>query len=674
MCLPTTCSQGGATGTLSLDCIFLSAFTHMATATHKSTEKTPLEKIFGPRGWLAKNHPQYEYRASQLEMAEEVESALENRRHLIAEAGTGTGKTLAYLVPVIRSGRRVVISTGTKNLQEQIFFKDIPFLKGLFPELRVTLMKGRQNYLCRQKLYDIENQPALTGLEEIELYTELREWEKRTETGDRAELEKLPDTSQFWPQVDARRETCTGQKCGQFEKCFITWMHQRAAESDVIIVNHHLFFADLALKQMEFASILPDYTALVFDEAHDMEDVATLYFGIQISNYRVEELARDAEIILRMKALEGAEILKAVGALRNRSNHFFELFPSGEGRSSFDNREEFLEVNRGAYGMLSNAFVQLETELSRVKDRPEEINKLAARSAELRKAFQFILESRERNFVFWWERRGRGVFLEASPIDVSTLLRERVFERVESVILTSATLAVGGKFDFLKGRLGVQNAKEKIHNSHFDYARQALLYTPLHLPDPRQPEFQRMAAEEVIHILKASRGRAFVLFTSHQQMRQVYERVRGHLRFPLLLQGDAPRTALLDRFRSTPHAVLFATSSFWQGVDVQGQQLSVVIIDRLPFAVPTDPVVAARVRLINEDGGNAFADYQVPQAVISLKQGFGRLIRSQKDRGVLTILDNRMIRKQYGKVFLESLPPYGRTNRLDEVREFMREC
>jgi ATP-dependent DNA helicase DinG len=646
----------------------------MATTLHKPTEKTPLEKIFGPRGWLAKNHPQYEYREAQLEMAEEVESALENRRHLIAEAGTGTGKTLAYLVPVIRSGRRVVISTGTKNLQEQIFFKDIPFLKNLFPGLRVTLMKGRQNYLCRQKLYDIEQQPVLSGLDEIELYADLRDWEKQTETGDRGELEKLPDTSQLWPQVDARRETCTGQKCKQFEKCFITLMHQRAAESDIIIVNHHLFFADLALKQMEFASILPDYTALVFDEAHDMEDVATLYFGIQISNYRVEELARDAEITLRVKGLEGAEILKAVGALRSRSNHFFELFPTTEGRASFDNREEFLEVNRGAYGMLTNAFIQLETELSRMKDRPEEINKLAGRSAELRKAFQFILESRERNFVFWWERRGRGVFLEASPIDVSNLLRERIFERIESVILTSATLAVGGKFDFLKGRLGVQNAREKIHVSHFDYAQQALLYTPLHLPDPRQPEFQRLAAEEVIQILKASRGRAFVLFTSHQQMRQVYERVRGHLRYPLLRQGDAPRTALLDKFRSTPHAVLFATSSFWQGVDVQGQQLSAVIIDRLPFAVPTDPVVAARVRLINEDGGNAFSDYQVPQAVIALKQGFGRLIRSQKDRGVLTILDNRLVRKHYGKVFFESLPPYGRTNRLEEVKAFMREC
>ncbi|PYV18346.1 MAG: helicase [Acidobacteria bacterium] len=629
----------------------------------------PTAKTKTPR-----NHPQYEFRPSQLEMAEAVESALENRRHLIAEAGTGTGKTLAYLVPIIRSGRRVVISTGTKNLQEQIFFKDIPFLNKLFPGLRATLMKGRQNYLCRQKLYDIEKQPALSGLEEVELVGEIREWEKRTETGDRAELENLPDSSDLWRQIDARRETCTGQKCAQFERCFITWMHQRAAESNLIIVNHHLFFADLALKQMEFASLLPDYAALVFDEAHEMEDVATRYFGLQVSNYRVEELARDTEAALRQKQLDAREVMRAVREMRRRGDLFFELFPKGEGRSSFTNREAFLDAHRGDYSALLNALEGLKTELKRLKERPEEINRLAERAGELTEAFGFVLESKERNFVYWWERRGRGVFLEASPIDVSAILRERLFDKVETVILTSATLAVGGTFDFLKRRLGLQQPQEKIFASHFNYTEQALLYTPQHLPDPREPNFAAAAAVEVGEILKASRGRAFVLFTSRQQMNEVYQRVRPHVRFPLLLQGTAPRTSLLDRFRRTPHAVLFATSSFWQGVDVQGQQLSAVIIDRLPFAVPTDPVVSARVRLINEDGGNAFTDYQVPEAVISLKQGFGRLIRSVNDRGLLALLDHRMVRKPYGKVFFETLPPYKRTNVLEEVKNFMRKC
>ena len=646
----------------------------MATLPKKPVERPPLDRVFAPNGWLARHHPRYEYRPAQLEMAEDVESALDYRRHLIAEAGTGTGKTLAYLVPIIRSGRRVVISTGTKNLQEQIFFKDIPFLQKLFPKLRVTLMKGRQNYLCRQKLYDIEKQPVLNGLEEVDQYAQIRNWERRTETGDRAELGGLPDSSTLWSRIDARSEACTGQKCQQFDRCFITWMHQRAAESDVIIANHHLFFADLALKQTEHGSLLPDHTAIVFDEAQEIEEVATRYFGLQVSNYRVEELARDTEATLRLKGMESPEALSAVRELRQRSDLFWGLFPSAEGRAAFDNREGFLEVNRGPYSALLNGLVRLETELGRLKDRPEEINNLARRASELRQAFEFVLESQDPNFVFWWERRGRGVFLEASPIDVSAILRERLFERVETVVLTSATLAVGGTFDFLKRRLGVVNAKEKILDSHFDYPRQALLYTPLSLPDPREPGFSARAAEEVVELLKATRGRAFVLFTSYQQMRDVYERVRHRLRYPMLLQGMAPRTALLDKFRSTPHAVLFATSSFWQGVDVQGEQLSAVIIDRLPFTVPTDPVVAARIRQINADGGSAFNEYQVPQAVIALKQGFGRLIRSETDRGVLAILDRRLVRMSYGQMFFASLPSYRRTDRLEDVKAFMQAC
>jgi ATP-dependent DNA helicase DinG len=645
----------------------------MASPNPKPADKLPLDKVFAPGGWLARHHPNYEYRPGQLEMAESVESAIENRQHLIVEAGTGTGKTLAYLVPLLRSGMRTVISTGTKNLQEQLFYKDVPFLKKLFPQMRVTLMKGRQNYLCRQKLYDIEKQPVLDGMDQVEQYPKIRKWEETTETGDRAELRWLPDASELWKKVDARREACTGQKCLQFERCFITRMHQRAAESDLLIVNHHLFFADLALRQNDYAALLPDYAALVFDEAHDMEDVATQYFGAEVSSYRMEELARDTEATLRMKAIKCNEVLGALAELRRRADLFFELFPRTEGRSNFDNRDSFLEVNRGAYSGLNNALMLLQTELSRVPDRPEEINNLMKRALELRATFELVMESHERNMVYWWERRGRGVFMQATPIDVSALLRERLFQEVETVILTSATLAVGGTFDFLKRRLGVQNAKERILDSHFDYAHQSLLYTPVHLPDPRQPDFARLAAEEVVQLLKATRGRAFVLFTSYAQMHDVFERVRTRVRYPLLIQGSMPRTELLDRFRSTPHAVLFGTSSFWQGVDVQGEQLSAVLIDRLPFAVPSDPVTAARIRQINEEGGNAFTEYQVPQAVITLKQGFGRLIRSETDRGILVMLDHRLIRMPYGRVFLESLPPYHKTNRLEDVKAFMRE-
>lgn len=652
----------------------------MPTLARKSAGSTPqdtpgnLERVFGLGGWLARHHPRYEHRPAQLEMAEEVAAALENRKHLIAEAGTGTGKTLAYLVPIILSGRRVVISTGTKNLQEQLFTKDLPFLKTLFPDVRATLMKGRANYLCRQKLYDAERQPVLSGLDELDLFAEIRKWEQRTETGDRVELHHLPDTSELWSKLDARREACTGQKCPEFARCFITLMHQRAAESDIIIVNHHLFFADLALKQGEYASLLPEYSAVVFDEAHDLEDVATQYFGLQFSNYRVEELARDTELTLRQKDLRIAEVLAAVADLRRRAEIFFELFPAGEGRRAFDHRDQFLEGNRAPYANAQNALMRLETELKRVPDRPEEINNLARRAEDLRKTLEIVMQSQDRNYVYWWERRGRGVFVEASPIDVSAILRERLFEQIECAILTSATLMVSGTFDFLKRRLGLDHASERVFASHFDFKRQALLYTPFQMPDPREPNFGARAADEVTEILKATHGRAFVLFTSYQQMRDTYERVRSRLRYPLMMQGQAPRNALLERFRTTRHAVLFATSSFWQGVDVQGEQLSAVIIDRLPFAVPSDPVVAARIRQLNEDGGNAFVEYQVPQAVISLKQGFGRLIRSTTDRGVLVILDSRIVKKQYGQQFFESLPDYGRTSRIEAVKEFMSEA
>ena len=636
-------------------------------------QEVSLETIFGPDGWLASHHSSYEYRPAQLEMAELIDSALRGGHHAVAEAGTGTGKTLAYLVPILLSGQRVVISAATKNLQEQLYFKDIAFLRKLFPKLRATLMKGRSNYLCRQKVYDMEDEPFLNGLEEVDQFAKIRNWEKRTETGDRAELEILPDTSELWRRIDARRETCTGQKCKEFDRCFITKMHQQAAESDLIIVNHHLFFADLALKQTEFAGLIPEYSAVVFDEAHEMEDVATQYFGLQVSNYRLEELARDTDATLKVKHLGNEALQQSTERLLLATDTFFSVFPAREGRFDFDKREAFLESHPRAYGTLETALMRLSSELERLPSRPEEANNLIRRTQELRQAIEFLLKSKERNFVYWWERRGRGVFLEASPIDVSEMLEERLFNRVESVVLTSATLSVADNFQFLKKRLGIPYARERILPSPFDYPDQALFYMPTSLPDPRAQNFSTRAADVIVEVLEASEGRAFVLFTSYQQMRDLYERVHKRVPYEMFLQGTAPKTLLLDRFRRTPHAVLFATSSFWQGVDVQGEQLSAVIVDRLPFAVPSDPVVAARIRMINEDGGNAFTDYQIPDAILRLKQGFGRLLRSQSDRGILCLLDNRIVRKTYGRLFLESLPPYRRSENLEELRRFMRE-
>jgi len=649
-----------------------------ARAAGRSAEQsgTPtLAEVFGPAGMLEKCLPGvYEYRRSQLEMAELVEEAFRAKQHAIVEAGTGTGKTLAYLIPAIRSGRRVVVSTATKSLQEQLFGKDVPFLQKHFaPELKVAVMKGRNNFLCRQKLHLLDGQPVLKGLDEIDWFAQIRDWEKLTETGDRAELSFLPDDSELWQRLDARRDTCTGQKCPEFNRCFLTWMHQRAREADIIIVNHHLFFADLALRADDFGSILPEYAAVIFDEAHEMEDVASDYFGRQVSNYRFEELARDAEQMLRLKGLGRPAVLKRVVRLRERARSFFEAFPLREGRFPFEQaaREDFLDQNRGAYDELVRAMKELETELANLPSKPDEVLAIARRAFELRGELAFVLESAERNCVYWFERRGKGVFLVATPIDVSQILKEKLFDQFDTIVLTSATLAVGGRFDFLKKRLGVEAATERVLEHEFDFKRQAMLYIPRELPDVRDARFAPAAADEIARLLEITRGRAFCLFTSYNQMNDVVERVRARVKFPVLVQGSAPRSALLERFRTTPNAVLFATASFWQGVDVPGEQLSCVIVDRLPFAVPTDPVVAARVRALNEDGGNAFAEYQVPEAVLALKQGFGRLIRSRNDRGVLAILDNRIRRMQYGRIFLESLPEYTATQDIADVARFM---
>jgi ATP-dependent DNA helicase DinG len=643
--------------------------------TESENPQPDIAEIFGPGGALEKCMPDgYEHRPSQLEMAELVETAFREKRHLIVEAGTGTGKTLAYLIPAIRSGRRVVISTATKSLQEQLFEKDIPFLQKYFaPKLKVAVMKGRSNFLCREKVYRMADQPILKGLDELDWFHQIRDWEKVTDTGDRAELNFLPDDSDLWARLDARRDACSGSKCPEFNRCFLTAMHQRAAEADLIIVNHHLFFADLALKQDDFGSVLPEYGAVIFDEAHEIEDVASEYFGRQISNYRFDELGRDADVAVRVTKAGGAGLQKQIMRMRERARSFFEAFPAREGRFPFDKNQRagFLEQNREAYDALMNALKSLEAEIASLSAKPEELLNIARRSMELRGELSFLFESSEGNFVYWFERRAKGVFVATTPIDVSTLLRARLFEPFETIILTSATLAVGGRFDFLKQRLGVNMASERVLESEFDFSTQALLYVPS-LPDVRDPGFPERAAQEITRLLEISRGRAFCLFTSYSQMNDQYERVRTRVRFPVLLQGSAPRTALLEKFRNTEGAVLFATSSFWQGVDVRGEQLSCVIVDRLPFAVPSDPIVAARVRALQDDGRNPFAEYQVPEAVLALKQGFGRLIRARTDRGVLAILDNRIQRMQYGKIFMESLPAYATTRDIAAVERFMQ--
>jgi len=661
-----------------------------------STRTLPsLHEFFAPGGILAQSPLPYEYRPGQLEMAKAVERAFAERRHLIVEAGTGTGKTLAYLLPALRTGQRVIVSTGTKALQDQLYFRDIPFLETLLGDLHVCYMKGRANYLCRRKLFALRDQPVLSGLEEIDEYQQVAEWEKTTETGDRAELAGLPETSLLWQKLDARADNCLGTTCPDYRRCFITEMRRRALESDIIIVNHHLFFADLAVKREAAAApdagILPEAAAVIFDEAHELEEVASSYFGLSVSNTRFEELARDIDVLLRGK--EGsAGIPIATQQLRERARLFFAGLPhEADGRHPFSNREEFLETSGDLYLGVRSSLRVLETEMERLGE-VDEAPGLGKRVARLRSELEFLLESNANNMVYWIERRAFGTAqpadslqraaprssqraavrstLQATPIDVSELLHELVFEPIPTVVLTSATLTVQGGFEHLRRRLGLAETRELVVPSHFRYGEQALLYLPPEMPDPRSPEFVSSAARCIERVLNHSRGRAFCLFTSYSQMRALYELLLPVLDYPILLHGSAPRRALLDEFRATPNSVLFGTSSFWQGVDVQGEALSCVIIDRLPFAVPSDPVVQARMKAIEENGGKPFFDYQVPEAVLTLKQGFGRLIRSLSDRGVLVLLDPRIRTQRYGQTFLRSLPPYRMTTTITDVEAF----
>lgn len=649
-----------------------------------------MQEIFGRGGLIARAHPDYEYRPGQVEMAGAVLRAFEERKHLIVEAGTGTGKTLAYLVPAIAAALerrcRVVVSTGTKNLQEQLMEKDIPFLQRVLPrKFTAAYLKGRGNYACLHRIKRAETTPILDGLDDVDYFNEVRRWARESETGDRAELTEMPESLSFWRHVDARSDTCLGQKCNDYDACFITRMRQRAADADIIIVNHHLFFADLALRGGEYGQVIPDYGAVIFDEAHQIEDVAAEYFGAQVSNYQVEDVLRDLTMLPITDVAANRELTRAAGRVARFAEQFWMGFREGrgeEGRApvvpgTFARKNQRGEVEATALGeaylSLDGALNRMETTLDVLRDKPPEVDNLLRRVRELRFNLEFIVAGDDKRYVYWTERRGRGFFMRASPIDVSSLLQDKLFERVETVVLTSATLASAGNFNFVRGRLGLlEETEELIAESGYDYETNALLYLPPRMPEPRSPQWGETAAAEVVKLLHASDGRAFVLSTSLSGMRDLHERVSREVDFPCFVQGSMSKAGLLERFRTTPNAVLFATQSFWQGVDVRGEQLSCVIVDKLPFAVPTDPVVSARQRFIEEQGGSSFYEYSVPQAIISLKQGLGRLIRSATDRGVLAVLDPRLRTSGYGRLFLKSLPPSRVTTDIREVEEMFK--
>ena len=631
-------------------------------------------EAFSDGGALARAVDGYEPRDGQRAMAAAVASILDSGGTLLVEAGTGTGKTLAYLIPAILSRRRVLVSTGTKNLQEQIFFKDLPALRSALDlPFTATLMKGRSNYLCLHRF----EQYAMGVAPDAFLLPMLQEWAKRTETGDRAELRDLPEDLPLWNDVSASAETCLGAECPQFDTCFVTRMRQRAAESDVVIVNHHLLCADASIRQSGYGEVIPNCPTLVVDEAHQLEDVATQYFGVAVSNYRLDDLVRDGEKV------SGIDLARDLQRVDDRARSFFaglQLAPRKEERARYTSESIAEHFSDGM--MLAGALDGLEATLGlalKASRQPgeqtepnEDAEALMRRAAAVRDDLKFLLRASDEDFVYFLELRGRGAFLRASPIDVSRLVQDALFDRMRATVLTSATLAVDGSFEYVRSRLGIRNADELRVASEFDYAKQAILYLPRRMPQPRDARFAESVAREVLEILRRTEGRAFVLFTSYSVLRTVQQFVEMTLPYPVFVQGTLPRTALIEEFRRTPHAVLLATSSFWQGVDVVGDALSCVIIDKLPFASPSDPVTAARIEAIKGRGGDAFAEYQVPLAILTLQQGLGRLIRHREDRGVLAVLDPRLRTMGYGRRFLDSLPRAPVTSDIRDIDQFFR--
>jgi ATP-dependent DNA helicase DinG len=634
-----------------------------------------VREILGPGGPLALSLPGFEHRESQQEMAVAVADVLRDGGELLVEAGTGTGKTLAYLIPAILSGQRVVISTGTKNLQEQLFYKDIPLVrKALQVPFTACLMKGRGNYLCLARFAQFQAQPAFRFFEEAGHLDTLHRWSLMTKTGDRSEIPGVPEKLDFWKGISARSENCVGKECPDYDRCYVTKLRQRAAESDIIVVNHHLLFADLVVRQGAYGEVIPEYDHLVLDEAHQLEDVATASFGVTVSSARVEELAQDAEKAwngrnARSRARQAVAELKR---LRGASQELFQTYRPRDGRE-----DRYRLLPKGITPEQERALDVFRRQLARIREgldgipEPDESTvALTRRAGEMEIDLDVIVGAADPQAVSWCEMRERSVALRSSPIHVAPMVRSALLDRKRTVVLTSATLAVDESFDYVSSRLGVEPGRSRLLPSPFDYRSQALLYVPRHLPPPRDPGFVRAAAEEIRHLVHASRGRAFLLFTSFANLHAVRDELSPGLPFPLFVQGEASRGEILDSFRETPGAVLLATSSFWEGVDVMGEQLSLVVVDKLPFAVPSDPLISARMDWIAGEGGNAFSEYQVPMAILALKQGLGRLIRSKTDRGVVAVLDSRLSTMAYGKRFIKSLPPYRLTQDRDQVAQF----
>lgn len=625
-----------------------------------------------PDGAFSKVLKHYEYRPAQLKMAEAVDETIDSGGVLLVEAATGTGKTWAYLLPAILSGKKIIVSTGTKNLQDQIFFKDLSLLAMTLPRpFKACMMKGKSNYLCLHRFYQSLQQTTLSGLGVSSDLQMIQDWAMTTKSGDRAEIANLAEHSPVWAEVSIKGDACLGGQCPEFSRCYLTRLKQEAAAADIVVVNHHLFFSDLSLKNNGYGEILPRYGVVIFDEAHLLEEVATQFFGISFSNHRIDDFVQDAECALRYGQKVDSACFEQCRMLPRYAALFFKHFRKESERYRLRAGDFYPEVLSAGADLLQS-FKQLERLIEKLPFKSDDIKHISDRIAPLVSDLSVFLEGNkaEQDLVYWGEHRGNTVFLHTSPLDVSGILREKLFQGDSPIILTSATLSTQGHFDFVKTRLGIDDAKEIQLETAFDYEKQALLYLPPDLPSPSSPHFASAISDEIVRILEKSKGRAFLLFTSWRNLEAVYQNIAERLPYRLLKQGTQPKQVLIEAFRKDISSVLFGTTSFWQGVDVAGEALSCVIIDKLPFASPGDPLTSARIEALGKQGKAAFVTYQMPLAILALRQGIGRLIRSKRDRGLIAILDHRITKKSYGKAFLKSLPNAPKSKDFEDVISF----
>lgn len=627
-------------------------------------------QVLGADGEFAAAAPGFAPRASQQQMALAVEQAIGHHRRLIVEAGTGTGKTFAYLVPALLSNQRVIISTGTKALQDQLYSRDLPaVLKILRRSTSTALLKGRSNYLCRYRLEQALSDGRFGSRELVRDLHVVKAWSRHTVSGDIAELSALPEEAAIWPYVTSTADNCLGSDCPLYEDCHVVKARRAALDAELLVVNHHLFFADLALKEEGFGELLPGAGAVIFDEAHQLPEIASMFFGEAMSTRQFQELCRDVDVEYRTEAKDMAELGKAAEKLNYLAQDFRLAFGDELRREPWNMARRVPAIVK-VIGELEDCLTWLGEILELAAPRSKGLETCFARCQGLQALFRRLTGESPSEKVHWFDVHQRSVSLHLTPLSVAEPFQQAMARQDAAWIFTSATLATGRSFELIQDELGLKDADTLCLDSPFDYPRQALLYVPRGLPDTRAPDYTDAVVDAAVPALAASRGRAFFLFTSHRALQRAAERLAGVLPFPLLIQGSTTKAELLRNFREQGNAILLGTGSFWEGVDVRGEALSLVIIDKLPFSVPDDPVTRARSQLCRQQGRDPFATYQVPEAVIALKQGAGRLIRDVSDTGVLMLCDPRLLARDYGGTFLASLPPMPRTRELSRVEAF----